>query len=91
MIWKSLKEEWPYLDDEIWLRWTTDGVTYQEKVLHEKKIDQIECLGIPEWRPLDAPEWMTGAQQKEFENLQGNWQSRVNRVLSKDHDAQDSL
>jgi len=77
MIWKSLREEWPYVDDEIWLRWTEDGVSYQEAVVHEKKIPEINCLGVAEWRPMDAPEWMTDRQKEKFDKIPGSWQKRV--------------
>ncbi len=82
MIWKSLKEEWPYQDDEVWVRWTSDGISYQEKTMHEKELDGIHCLGVPEWRALDAPEWMTPLQKDKFDKMTGNWQNRVNEILA---------
>lgn len=80
MIWKSLKEEWPYTNDEIWLKWTADGVTWREEIVHEKNIDSIECIAVPEWRPLDPPEWMTTAQKDKFDGERGAWAKRVNAV-----------
>lgn len=58
MIWKSLQEEWPIEHDAVWIRYTKDGISYHEEVVSENGIIGIECLGIPEWRPLDVPEWL---------------------------------
>ncbi len=77
MMWKSLKEEWPYTNDEIWLRWTEDGATWREEKVHESKIDAIFCIGVPEWRPLDPPEWMSSAQKEVFDKTHGCWTNRV--------------
>ena len=57
MMYKSLREEWPYHCEVVWLRWTTDGVTYHEEQVSEAKIGEIQALDIPEWRPIDPPEW----------------------------------
>ncbi len=59
MIYKSLSEEWPFECEEVWLRWTTDGVNYREEIVPENKIDAVQCLGIPEWRAIEPPEWMS--------------------------------
>ena len=80
MMWKSLREEWPYNDDEVWLRWTTDGVTYHEKTVHEKQIPEVECIGIPEWRSLDPPDWLDARQKEEFLGMHGPWTSRIERI-----------
>lgn len=83
MIWKSLKEEWPYTNDEIWVRWTADGVTYHEEIMHEKAIDRLKTLGVPEWREMEPPEWMTTAQKEKFEASKGkSWNERLNEILT---------
>jgi hypothetical protein len=81
MIWKSLKEEWPYTNDEIWVKWTTDGLVYHEKVMHEKDLDRLESLDIPEWREMEPPEWMSSEQKDKFDNMKGGWNNRVNDIL----------
>lgn len=94
MIWKSLKEEWPYSNDEVWVRYTTDGVNYQEKLIHEKSLDRFECLGVPEWREVDPPEWMSDAQKNRFESLrqQGvSWGNRVAQIDREDYDQRNPL
>jgi hypothetical protein len=35
---------------------------------------------------MDAPEWMTPKQQERFESLKGNWQARIDQILSEDDD-----
>lgn len=82
MIWKSVKEEWPYVAGEIWVRWTSDGVSYAEKVMLESDINSLEALGDPEWRPMEAPEWMTDAQKEKFDSLSGSWQNKINQILA---------
>lgn len=77
MMWKSLKEEWPYTNDEIWLRWTEDGATWREEKVHESKIPSIYSIDIPEWRPLDPPEWMSSSQKDVFDKTHGSWTNRV--------------
>lgn len=80
MIYKSLREEWPYSNEEVWLRWTTDGVNYREEIIHEKKIDQIECLDIPHWRPIDPPEWMSPAQQDQFIASKKSYREKIDEA-----------
>lgn len=80
MIWKSLKEEWPYTNDEIWLKWTTDGINYFEEIVHESRIDQIDSLGVPEWRNLDPPEWMGTADKERFSQMHGSWISKIEAI-----------
>lgn len=83
MIWKSLKEEWPYSNDEVWVRYTNDGVNYAEEIVHEKALDGFTCLGVPEWREIDPPEWMSSPQKDKFEVLrqQGiSWNDRVAQI-----------
>lgn len=80
MIWKSLKEEWPYTNDEIWLRWTPDGINWREEIVHENNINSIECIDVPHWRPLDPPAWMTTEQKDRFDGTRGDWITRVNEV-----------
>lgn len=57
MIYRSLREEWPYQHEKVWVRWTEDGVNYREELMGEAQICDINALDIPEWRPLDPPEW----------------------------------
>lgn len=94
MNWKSLREEWPYSNDEVWVRYTTDGVNYNEKIVHEKSLDRFECLGIPEWRELDPPEWMNEPQKYKFESLrqQGiSWQNRIAKIHEEQNDERNSI
>lgn len=89
MIWKSIKEEWPYSNDDVWLRYTRDGVNYIEEIVHEKSLDRFDCLGIPEWRELDPPEWMSEHQKDKFEQMrqQGvSWINRVSNIDTEDYD-----
>lgn len=82
MMYKSVQEEWPYTNDEVWLRWTTDGVTFHEEIVHEDKIGSIDCLGVPEWRPLDAPEWMNEKQKAHFDCTKGSWEKKVGALAN---------
>jgi len=85
MIWKSIKEEWPY---------TKDGVNYIEEIVHEKSLDRIDCLGIPEWRELDAPEWMSEHQKDKFEQMrqQGvSWINRISNIDTEDYDKRNQM
>lgn len=94
MIWKSLREEWPYSNDEVWLRWTTDGVNWNEKITHEKDIDRVECLGIAEWRELDPPEWMSEPQKIRFQQMREegvSWQNRVSAINKEEYDEKNPL
>lgn len=77
MMWKSLKEEYPFQNDEFWLKWTEDGVNYKEEIIHESKINTIHSLNVPEWRPLDAPEWMNEKQKAHFDATKGPWREKV--------------
>lgn len=63
MRYTSLREEWPLTHESVFLRWTTDGVIYHEQIIKEADISKIECLGIPEWRPTEEPEWLKEVQQ----------------------------
>lgn len=93
-MWKSLKEEWPYTNDDIWLKWTTDGVTWQEKIVHEKDIDCIDCVGIPEWRELDPPEWLSEVQREQFDELRQkgiSWNHRVSQIDREESDEKNQV
>ena len=80
MIWKSLREEWPYSNDEVWVRYTRNGIDYIEETCSEKMLDRIECLGIPEWRELDAPEWMAEGERDRFHCTKGSWREKVGEI-----------
>ena len=83
MIWKSLREDWPYQHDEVWLRWTEDGVTYHEKIVTSQSLDNFKSLDVPEWRELEPPAWMSSQQQEDFRLTQGPW---IKKVLESDED-----
>lgn len=57
MIYTDLQEIWPYAD-EVFVRWTTDGVNYTEKKVNQEELKALDFLGFAEWRPLEPPEWM---------------------------------
>ena len=59
MQYKSLNEEWPFEHECVWLRYTKDGVNYIEEVVNEINIPKIDSMGIPDWRPIDPPEWIS--------------------------------
>jgi len=89
MIWKSIKEEWPFSNDEVWVRYTRNGRDYIEEIIHEKSLDRFDCLGVPEWREIDPPEWMSDHQKDKFESLrqQGvSWNHRIDQIGREAHE-----